>query len=259
MDHTIGGRASGSDTYPDTPTATRASSSLPSRPCPQPCGPRPSLQEEVQGHPSSGHMLWGSPWPEGTRQMEEPPPHLRDPVSRLRGAEEQGFRVVEGTRTCVKRAWVSGVILPVTRAFHTTHSVPAQRRGRELRVYPVRWAGAGHSGPCYSALFVHHILPSAGEETPPPPGWASGTELLGVVGCWDPTYHPGAYCLTHSQLQGDLWPSLHGAPPTRHGPPNKTHRPVCPGSMNCPPLRTRKDLQRADRTWADEDSGSCNF
>lgn len=132
MDHTIGGRASGSDTYPDTPTATRASSSLPSRPCPQPCGPRPSLQEEVQGHPSSGHMLWGSPWPEGTRQMEEPPPHLRDPVSGLRGAEEQGFRVVEGTRTCVKRAWVSGVILPVTRAFHTTHSVPAQRRGREL-------------------------------------------------------------------------------------------------------------------------------
>ena len=104
----------------------------------------------------------------------------------------------------------------------------------------------------HSALFMHHILPSAGEETPPPPGWASGTELLGVVGCWDPTYHPGASCLTHSRLQGDLWPSLHGAPPTRRGPPNKTHRPVCPGSLNCPPLRTRKDRQQAHRTWADE-------
>lgn len=80
--------------------------------------------------------------------MEEPPPHLRRPFSGLRGAEEQGFRVVEGTQTCVERAWVSGVIRPVTRAFQTTHSVPAQGRGRELRVYPVRWAGAGHSGPC---------------------------------------------------------------------------------------------------------------
>lgn len=86
----------------------------------------------------------------------------------------------------------------------------------------------------YSALFVNHILPSAREETPPPPGWASGTELLGVVGCWDPTYQPGASSLTRSRLQGELWPSLYGASPTRHCPPNETHRPVCPGSTNCP-------------------------
>ena len=42
------------------------------------------------------------------------------------------------------------MILPVTRAFQPIHSVPAHGRGRELRVYPVLWAGAGHSGPCYT-------------------------------------------------------------------------------------------------------------
>ena len=38
---------------------------------------------------------------------------------------------------------------------------------------------------------MHHILTSAAEEAPPPPWWASGTALLGEVGCWYPTYQPG--------------------------------------------------------------------
>ena len=110
-----------------------------------------------------------------------------------------------------------------------------------------RWS---QPGPATLCLFMHHILTSAAEEAPPPPWWASGTALLGEVGhlpgglqalhSWErwgagtlPT-SPGASCLTHSRPQGDLWPSLHGAPPTQRCPPNETHRPVCPWSTNGP-------------------------
>ncbi|CAI9176055.1 unnamed protein product [Rangifer tarandus platyrhynchus] len=49
----------------------------------------------------------------------------------------------------------------------------------------------------HSASFMHLILTSAGEDAPPPPGWASGTALLGEVGC---TYLPARCLLPHTPL-----------------------------------------------------------
>lgn len=77
------------------PQPPGVSSSLPSRPCAQPCGHRPGLEEGVQGHPPldtcsgeghglRGHVRWRDPHP--IFEIQSP------------GSVGQGFRAVEGTR-----------------------------------------------------------------------------------------------------------------------------------------------------------------
>ena len=212
-----------------------ASSSLPSRPCPQPCGHRPGLQEGVQGHPRPWICALGKATALGDTSDGGPPPHLWDPVSRLCEAEEQGFRVVEGTWACMKRAWVSGVILPVTRAFQPIHSVPAHGRGRELRVYPVLWAGAGHSGPCYTPpIHAPHLdLCCGGSSSTSRVGFRHCTPRRGGVLV---PYLPARRLLPHTLLAagGSVALTTRGSAHTALSPKRDTHRPVCPWSTNGP-------------------------
>ena len=234
------------------PHPPSTSSSLPSRPYPQPCGHRPGLQEGVQGHPRPRICALGKAMALGDTSDGGPPPHLWDPVSRLCEAEEQGFRVVEGTRACMKRAWVSGVILPVTRAFQAIHSVPAHGRGREPRMYPVLWAGAGHSGPCYT-LPIHAPHPDLCC------GGSSATSLVGFRHCtpgrggvlvpYLPARAPPA---SHTPgRRGICGPHYTGLRPHSVAPQTRHTGQSALGARMVLALRTRNGRQRAHRTWAD--------
>lgn len=103
-------------------------------------------------------------------------------------------------------------------------------------MFPVCWADAGHSGPCYTLPYLHHILPSARRKLHHLLG---GLQALNSWEWWGAgTYLPAFPVPPASQAPGCSGRTV--GPHVIRGfahtalSPNETHRPVCPGSTNCP-------------------------